>query len=205
MRAFQQSGFRVTEGDVSPVRGMGKPQAIREILSTLGAEDSEELNKTIHRAFLETLAKLYRERGLEPIEGAVDAFRWLRANGVKVALTTGFDRLTLELVLRILGWEEGVVDAAVCAEDVAHGRPAPDMIRRVMELTGTSDPGRVAVVGDTLSDLESGERAGAGWVIGVLSGAHGEDRLTARRPTVILESVAELPAYLSGDVSWHSR
>lgn len=199
VQAFQRFGIRVTEGDVSPVRGMGKPRAISEILSTLGADDDEEVVGSIHLAFKEILAALYRERGLTPIAGALETFRWLRSNGVKVALTTGFDRQTLELVLQILEWESGVVDAAICAEDVPEGRPAPDMVFRVMELTGVGDPGKVAVVGDTLSDLESGERAGAGWIIGVRSGAHTGEQLAARQPSVILDSVADLPAFFSQD------
>jgi phosphoglycolate phosphatase-like HAD superfamily hydrolase len=73
------------------------------------------------------------------------------------------------------------------------------MVFRVMELTGVGDPGAVAVVGDTLSDLESGERAGAGWIIGVRSGAHTGEQLAARRPSVILDSVVDLPAYFTGE------
>ena len=199
VRAFQQCGYTVTESDVSPVRGMGKPQAIQKILTTLGTDDSEEVIGSIHLAFRETLAALYRERGLTPIDGAVETFRWLRSNGVKVALTTGFDRATLELVLQIVGWDSGVVDTAICAEDVPEGRPAPDMVFRVMKLAGVGDPGKVAVVGDTLSDLESGERAGAGWIIGVRSGAHTGEQLATRKPSVILGSVADLPAYLTQD------
>ena len=201
VRAFQAFGHQVTEGDVSPVRGMGKPQAIRKILSTLGSDDSPEVVGAIHLTFKETLAALYRERGLMPIDGAMETFRWLASRGIKIALTTGFDRSTLELVLQILSWESGVVDTAICAEDVPQGRPAPDMVFRVMELTGVGDPGKVAVVGDTLSDLESGERAGAGWIIGVRSGAHTGEQLAARRPSVILDSVADLPTYLSQDAA----
>ena len=78
-------------------------------------------------------------------------------------------------------------------DEVAQGRPAPFMIFRVMEKTGVVDVRRVAVVGDTTLDLEAGWNAGVGQIIGVLSGAHGIDRLNKAPHTNIVGSVADLP------------
>jgi phosphoglycolate phosphatase-like HAD superfamily hydrolase len=50
------------------------------------------------------------------------------------------------------------------------------------------------VIGDTPLDLEAGSHARAGWVVGVLSGAHGIETLGATRHTHLLPSVAQLPA-----------
>jgi phosphoglycolate phosphatase-like HAD superfamily hydrolase len=58
--------------------------------------------------------------------------------------------------------------------------------------------GAVAVVGDTASDLVAGRRAGAGIVVGVLTGAHDRAELEAVPPTRVLGSVAELPDLLLG-------
>ena len=56
----------------------------------------------------------------------------------------------------------------------------------------------MAVVGDTVSDLEAGHAAGAGAVIGVLSGAHDEAALAAASPTAIIADVTGLLALLAG-------
>lgn len=61
-----------------------------------------------------------------------------------------------------------------------------------MEVTGTLDARQVANVGDTVLDLQTGHRAGVRWNIGVLSGAHGRERLEQALHTHILPSVAEL-------------
>ncbi len=61
-----------------------------------------------------------------------------------------------------------------------------------MERLGIEDPGAVAVVGDTVSDLEAGTAAGARAVIGVLSGAHDEATLAAAAHTAILTDVTGL-------------
>jgi phosphoglycolate phosphatase-like HAD superfamily hydrolase len=67
-----------------------------------------------------------------------------------------------------------------------------------MAATGVTRANRVANVGDTTRDLEAAARAGVGWNVGVLSGAH--DRATlARAPhTHLIDSVADLPALLVG-------
>jgi len=52
------------------------------------------------------------------------------------------------------------------------------------------------VVGDTVSDLEAGAAAGAGAVVGVLSGGHDEATLTAAPHTAIIADVTGLLAVL---------
>jgi len=54
----------------------------------------------------------------------------------------------------------------------------------------------VAVAGDTASDMASGRRAGAGWVVGVETGADDADRLREGGATQVIFSVAELPGVL---------
>ena len=55
----------------------------------------------------------------------------------------------------------------------------------------------LAVVGDTPSDVESGLRAGAGLVAGVLSGRATRDELERAGAPLVLDSVADLPARLA--------
>ena len=66
------------------------------------------------------------------------------------------------------------------------------MILLAMERAGVHDPARVANVGDTALDLESAARAGVGWNIGVLSGAHSREALERAPHTHIIQSVADL-------------
>ena len=112
-----------------------------------------------------------------------------------VALTTGFDRKVADGLLARLGWSDKL-DAVVCADEVAQGRPAPDMILRAMEKTRVSDAREVLCAGDTDNDLQAGARAGVGANLGVLSGAHDRVRLEKAPHDAILASVAELPAWI---------
>ncbi len=72
------------------------------------------------------------------------------------------------------------------------------MILGAMARLAVDDPSAVAVVGDTASDLEAGSRAGAGAVIGVLSGAHDEATLVASPHTAIIDDVTSLIPLLEG-------
>jgi phosphoglycolate phosphatase len=131
-----------------------------------------------------------------PMEGAVELFATLRQHDVKVCLTTGFAPSTRDALLTALGWP-GLVDLALSPADVGRGRPEPDLIFGAMERLGVDDAGAVAVVGDTVSDLEAGTKAGARAVIGVLSGAHDRATLATAPHTDLIDDVTELIGVLT--------
>ena len=128
---------------------------------------------------------------VEPIDGAEAVLHDLRARDVRVCLTTGFAPSTRDALLSALGWTT-LVDLALSPADAGRGRPAPDMILGAMERLGVPDPGAVAVVGDTVSDLEAGAAAHAGAVIGVLSGAHDEATLAQVPHSALIDDVRQL-------------
>jgi len=189
--ALSERGIEITPEQLSGVRGSSKRQAVLSFIPE--GPDRERLAESVYISFREHLARLYRVVGIESVEGAERVFIWLRARGIRVALNTGFDREITGLLLSALKWEEGVVDAVVCGDDVRQGRPAPDLIFRAMEAAGATNARRVVNVGDTMLDLQAGHNAGVGWNVGVLSGAH-DRRMLERTPhTHLLESVAGLP------------
>jgi phosphoglycolate phosphatase len=191
--ALAEHGVAIGTGDIRGVRGAAKRQAILDLLPR--SEDRERKAERVLASFRGHLARLYRGKVRE-IPGAAGVFKWLRDRGIHAALNTGFDRDTANMLLDALGWNAGTVDAVVCGDDVAHGRPAPDMIFRCMELTGIASADSVASVGDTTLDLQAGHNAGVRWNIGVLSGAHERALMAAQPHTHLLGSVAELPALL---------
>jgi phosphonatase-like hydrolase len=165
--ALSANGITVTDDDINRVRGSSKREAIRNLLPSGRSGDAD----AIYQEFRRQLALLY-QGGVKAIPGAANVFRELRSRGIKVALTTGFDRDIATLLLASIGWTRADVDAVVCGDEVPRGRPAPDLIFVAMKLTMVEDLSKVANVGDTTIDLESGARAGVRWNIGVLSGAH---------------------------------
>ena len=190
------NNITITSDEIARVRGASKRQAIRNLLPP-PPQDSEPARRAfevdverIYREFGAKLADAYARDGVRAVPGAQEVIKELRAAGAKVALTTGFDRDIVNLLLSTLGWTRDTIDAVVCGDDVSTGRPAPDMIVLAMTLTGIADPAMVANVGDTTMDLESAARAGVRWNVGVLSGAHAREALERAPHTHIIESVA---------------
>jgi len=130
-----------------------------------------------------------------PMPGAERALAEMREIGMRVCLTTGFAPPTRDRILGVLGWES-LVDLALSPADAGRGRPFPDMILAAVLRLEIDDVRGVAVAGDTVSDLLSGTRAGAGVVAGVLTGAHDRATLETAPHTHILDSIADLPAVL---------
>lgn len=194
---LRRRGMDISAEQLRAVRGASKRDAIRHFVRERHGGDVELLTESLFQEFRDHLAELLQSGGVRPIPGARESFDWLRSQNVRVALGTGFDRLTTDLIVEAVGWKEGVVDAIVCGDDVPQGRPAPYLIFRAMERTGTIDVRHVACVGDTVLDLQAGNNSGARHVIGVLTGAHGLEQLQRQSHTGLIASVAELPGFLS--------
>ena len=189
--ALAEQGVTVTAEQMTAVRGAAKRQAVLE-LTPEGPHRAEQAAET-YAAFKKQLAERFAS-GVRQVTGASETFAWLRDRGVKIALNTGFDRDITQLLVGALEWDKGVVDAVVCGDDVPAGRPAPYLIFRCMERAEASSVRRVAVVGDTMLDLQAGHNAGVRWNIGVLSGAHTREQLSRQPYTHLIESVAKLKA-----------
>ena len=184
-------------------KGTSKREAIAGLLTALGDSASEVRVSAVFDDFAQRLVSAYQETPPTPLPGVSDALATLRASGVKVALQTGYSAEIAGAILVGLGWTVGcgadaVIDALVTSDQVPASRPAPYLVFRTMEATGVQDVRSVLVAGDTPNDLAAGTNAGAGWVVGVLSGSFEKPALAAVPHTHILASVADLPELVFG-------
>lgn len=110
------------------------------------------------------------------LDGVREAMALLSSANITVGYVTGFAR---EPALRLLDVSE--LDAAVLvgSDEVARGRPAPDLIHEAMRRLGKADPATIAYAGDTPVDILSGVAAGCGAVCGLACGAHDRAELEA--------------------------
>ncbi|MDI3405659.1 phosphonatase-like hydrolase [Streptomyces cavernicola] len=146
-------------------------------------------------AFEEAYAELVADGRCRPIPGARAAVEELRSAGVAVVLNTGFSPRTRDGLLSALGWQD-LADAVLSPADAGRGRPYPDMVLTALLRTEAPSVRQTVVVGDTPYDMEAGLRAGAGLVVGVLTGAHDKDDLRTAGAHHVLDSVAQLPGLL---------
>jgi phosphoglycolate phosphatase len=170
---------------VQATMGQSKIDVFRRLL---GSEERAQRGNTI---FEESYAVSVRTGLVAPLPGAVETITALRAAGIKVCLATGFAPATREALLDALGWR-ALIDLALSPADAGRGRPWPDMPLTALMRLGGGSVAELAVVGDTPSDVESGLRAGAGLVAGVLTGTGTAESLAAAGASHILDSVGGL-------------
>jgi phosphonatase-like hydrolase len=174
---------------VRETMGQSKIQVFRALT------ESEDAANAANLAFEAAYLDLVAEAGVTGIEGAEELFRELRDYGVKIALTTGFSRATQNALLDALGWAD-LIDLTLCPEDAGRGRPFPDLNLTALLRAGATSVSGMVVVGDTASDMLAGVNAGAGLVVGVLSGTHDEETLEDAGADVIIDSIADLAELL---------
>jgi HAD superfamily hydrolase (TIGR01509 family) len=97
------------------------------------------------------------KKGLPLLPGAVAAVRRLAAVW-KLGLASSANRAVIDAVLAASGLTRCFA-ATVSAEEVAHGKPAPDVYLAATERLGV-DPGRSAAVEDSSNGLRSAAAAG---------------------------------------------
>jgi phosphoglycolate phosphatase len=92
-----------------------------------------------------------------------------------------------------------LIDLALSPADAGRGRPWPDLPLTVLLRLGGGAVGELAVAGDTASDIESGLRAGAGLVAGVLTGSGRREELEQAGAPHILTGITGLVSLLGVD------
>jgi phosphonatase-like hydrolase len=194
--ALSEFDIPFTEDDLAARRGASKRAVFQELAGRSRApEQAGAIADQALAAFEAALHREYESGPVREIEGAGAAVETLRKVGIKVALTSGFERGVVDLLVRRLGWSD-LFDRVYASNDAPAGRPAPYLIYRAMMDLNVHNVARVCVVGDTPLDLQAASNARAGWVVGVLSGAHGLQTLGATPHTHLLPSVAALPKLL---------
>jgi phosphonatase-like hydrolase len=196
---LESAGLEVEAETIHEVKGMAKDEALRLLIerSPGGLQRLSHLTE-IHSEFVRRMLDFYRtDSSVTEVAGASDTFQCLQRAGIKVALNTGFSRDIVDVLLDRLGWNDGkLINATVASDEVKYGRPAPDMIRYLMQRLGVPDPQHVAKVGDTPADLLEGTNAGCGLIIGVTQGASTRQELEKFTHDYLIGTVAKLPGLL---------
>ena len=160
-------------------------EALTAALTAEAGIQPEEAERLVDRAWHSpdpvTLAR--------PLTDLPALFRTLQAQGTHVAVATSDDRRPTERTLEHLGIRE-LVEALACADDGRPVKPDPAAVQWICR-TLAVPPSRTAVIGDAPADLAMGRAAGAGLVVGVLTGVGDREGLGAIADAVV-ESVADL-------------
>ncbi|MDX1674525.1 MAG: HAD family hydrolase, partial [Longimicrobiales bacterium] len=101
---------------------------------------------------------LLEREGVTALPGAREWVRTLHDAGWRQAVASSAPRRNVDLVLDRLGLRDRI-DAVVGSEDVAQGKPAPDVFLQAADRVGSA-PSRCVVVEDAEVGIEAARRAG---------------------------------------------
>lgn len=110
----------------------------------------------------------------------------------QLAVATGKARRGLDRALANTGTGQYFVATRTACE--AQSKPSPDMLEQLLVQTGLSAD-QAVMIGDTVYDMQMAEQLGMDR-IAVTYGVHDAERLKQHTPVAMVDSVAQLQAYL---------
>jgi len=148
-----ERGGEWKEGATHAMLGMSSPEWSAYVRDELGVDMAPE---EISEAVVERLVAGYR-RELPLLPGAVDAVRALGERW-PLGLASSSNAPVIALVLEASGLDE-VIRAWVSSEEVARGKPAPDVFLEAARRLGV-EPARCVAVEDSSNGLRAAATAG---------------------------------------------
>jgi HAD superfamily hydrolase (TIGR01509 family) len=182
----RERGGRWSDQAQADMMGMSSTEWSQYMHDVVGLPESPD---EINREVVERMLDRYTER-LPLIEGAVDAVKRLAVDW-PLGLASSSNRVLIDRVLEVSGLAQ-YFQATVSSEEVARGKPAPDVYLEVARRLGV-EPATTAAVEDSASGIRSANASGAR-VIAIPNRAFPppDDVLTLAE--VVLDSIEELDA-----------
>jgi len=160
-KTFLQYGFtKITKTDIRQDMGLPKLQHIRNLFQL---KQSQELKPDIMDFY-----KKYEENQLNVLEknrestklvvGATHLIQFLRDNKIKICLTTGYNRLMLDAILKSLNSQGFVPDFDISSSEASSRQEMNEKCCLQFNTTNA------IAIGDTLQDARGARTAGLGFI-----------------------------------------
>ena len=150
----EEWGGRYTPEAQEAMMGMSSPEWSRYLHETVGLREAPEvINEEVVRRMLARY-----ETDLPVVPGAVEAVRRLADEGLRLAVASSSNRELVDAVLRRLALQDFFA-VTVSSEEVARGKPAPDVYLEAARRLDTP-PERCVAVEDSASGIRAADAAG---------------------------------------------
>ncbi len=151
--ALARHGYELAADDLEGVQGLAFGVVHARFAEKAALPDGEAFWATYAAALLPLL-----DAELEPFEDAVQTARQLRERGVSLAVASSSRRERLDRTLARAGLD-GVFSVSVAGDEIARGKPAPDMFLLAAEWLG-AEPSSCVVIEDSAPGVAAGLAAG---------------------------------------------
>jgi HAD superfamily hydrolase (TIGR01509 family) len=153
---YDRHGGRLTPEVRSAMVGGSAEDTIRMVYADLGLELDPAAMAESDRWLHEYTAELF-DGGLPWCDGARELLEGLAAEGTPMALVTNTQRALTDRALNSIG--RHYFSVTVCGDEVARGKPAPDVYQRAAALLGVS-PSDCLAIEDSVTGTAAAETAG---------------------------------------------
>lgn len=151
---FRERGIVVEPADFHPFIGTGENRYIGGVAEKHGiALDLEAAKRRTYEIYLDLVPE-----HLHAFPGAVELVGRCQAAGLRVAVASSADLIKIEANLQKIGLPVAHWDAVVCAEDVVHKKPAPDIFLAAARKLGLA-PVECVVVEDAINGIQAAKSA----------------------------------------------
>lgn len=183
---FDQMGYpRMTREAVKRQVGWGEKTLVR---SFVAEEDLAQALRIYRRHHTQAL-----RQGVKFLPGARRTLQHLRSRGYYLAIASNRPSRFTRIILKELGIRD-VFSKVICADEVHRKKPAPDMLKVVLEDLGVR-PSRAVYVGDMDIDMQAGRRARMR-TIGIATGSCTRQELKSENPTRVIRHLSEILKWL---------
>ncbi len=153
----------------------------------------DESKQWVAQAFDEADADGDWRQAVVPIEGIQTFLKRLKGVGCHTALATNDERKDTEAILRHLDIDR-LFDMVLCWGEVSPPKPHPETILTICRRLSIP-PGETVMVGDSVTDMVMGKRAGVALTIGILEGGVTPKEELEGVADIVIESIRELRVF----------
>ena len=147
-------GIELSIEEINNYMGMGVKMMLKSLIEKYQLPITGE---TLFRIHEENLSDLFQEE-LEIMPGAIKIINHLKNRKIKLALASSSSPALIDLVLKIIHLESAF-DVVISGEEVANGKPFPDIFRKTAELLNVQ-PNRCVVIEDSKNGVAAAKSAG---------------------------------------------
>lgn len=184
-------GHPITEADARSHIGRTGAEFYAAMAERFAMTIPEDINQRFVKRYREVLAD-----GLAPIPGVRALIERL---AIPYCLVTNSTRLRLDVTLAATGLAELFTGRTFCLDDVARGKPAPDMFLLATQTLGAS-PNDCLAIDDNIHGITAAKEAGIRAVgfIGASHNAPGQaERLIAAGAEIVCEDMDDFATLLA--------
>ena len=174
--------------------GLGFHDAMSRLFPEFAPEDVQKALEDYRRLLVTGGHASHGPAEAPLFEGTLEALRELKAAGYRLSVATGKSRGSLQRSFARHPEIKGLFSSSRCADETA-SKPDPLMLRELLDEEDVP-AARALMIGDTEYDMEMAQALKMP-ALGVSSGVHESERLTAAGAAALVDQVSDIPAWLN--------